>query len=106
MDKTNLEQRSGEDAAHSEPPWKNLTIGDLADLDFETPIAGIETADCEDFAAPFGAAVQHSDDPAIDTYAGANRVFSMLAALAGMQLRPTDVSEPFKPLIVWRDGRR
>jgi hypothetical protein len=106
MDSTNPEQQSGKDGAHAGPPRQNATVDDLADLDFEAPIAAAETADCEDLAAPFGAAVQRAGDPTINTDTAANRVFSMLAALAGLQLRPTDVNEPFKPLIVWSDGRR
>src|ERR1700730_2324 len=106
MDSTNPEQQSGKDGAHAGPPRQNATVDDLADLDFEAPIAAAETADCEDLAAPFGAAVQRAGDPTINTDTAANRVFSMLAALAGLPLGPTDVNEPLKPLIVWSDGRR
>ncbi|UPJ95040.1 DUF4209 domain-containing protein [Bradyrhizobium sp. 172] len=92
-------QRS--DPAETFPPvWLRATLADLADLEFESPIAESKSADSQELGDLFRKAAGETEDTP------AARVFRMLSAVAGMLFRPKDRSEPFGAMMVWADGRR
>jgi hypothetical protein len=67
------------------PPWEGVTIADLRDFDFETPIAGSKSADAGELGDVYRAAAANlAPDAAAN--GPASRIFSMLAAVLGMHL--------------------
>ncbi len=108
----NLEDKSVADnpadessAAQGPPVWLRASLADLADLDFEAPIVGSQSADSNELSQQFRAAAESAAaDGSPETPAA--RVFSMLAAVMGMHLKAQEPNEPFGPMVVWADGRR
>lgn len=87
------------------PAWLLATISDLEELEFEAPLAGSVSADCQELSELFRGAAQPEDTRnAADT--PATRVFNMLAAVTGMHFKPHERNEPFGPMMVLADGRR
>jgi hypothetical protein len=82
------------------PVWLRATIADLANLEFESPIADSKSAESRELGELFRVAAGETDDTP------AARVFSMLSAAASMLFRPKDRSEPFGAMVVFADGRR
>jgi hypothetical protein len=82
------------------PVWLRATLADLADLEFESPIADSKSADSQELGDLFRKAAGETDDTP------AARVFRMLSAVTGMLFRPKDRSEPFGAMVVFPDGRR
>jgi hypothetical protein len=105
-EKTVAENSSVEsDGPQGQPVWLRASLADLANLDFEAPIIGSQSADSNELGQRFRAAAESAatdgrpEMPAL-------RVFSMLAAVAGMHLKAQDPNEPFGPMVVWAEGRR
>jgi hypothetical protein len=94
------------ESASDAPPWARASVTDLANLDFEAPIAGSQTADSTELSALFqkaGARVGEVGEPP-DTASA--RVFNMLAGVTGMLFKPQEPNEPFGAMAVFADGRR
>lgn len=85
--------------------WLLATPVDVANVDFEEPIRGLDKADCNALVEQFKAAVELDEKTGRPTETAANRVFSMLIAVAGMMFQPRS-GEPFGPMLVLPDGRR
>lgn len=81
------------------------SVADLSGLDFEAPLAESHSAHSEELSRLFRSTphVASANEGAADTPAA--RVFSMLAAVTGMSLRPQEPNEPFGPMMVF-EGRR
>src|SRR5260370_34406243 len=92
--------RRGKKRADASPPeWLRATLADLANLDFEAPIAESKSADSHELSDLFRAAAGETED----TPAG--RVFRILSAATGMAFRPNERNEPFGAMLVF-EGRR
>jgi hypothetical protein len=94
------------DAPPPLPPWTRATAEDLADLDFEAPLNGATTADCNELSDLYRAAVTPDDGSAEPADTPAVRAFVMLSAVTGMHFKPEERNEPFGPMVVFADGRR
>jgi hypothetical protein len=88
------------------PPWLRATMADVKTVDFEAPIAGSVTADCDELAdryrsllEPKEEGVELPDDPTA-------RVFNLLSSVLGMHFKPEQKNEPFGPMVTFADGRR
>src|SRR5262245_59879916 len=88
------------------PPWLRATMADVQLVNFQAPIAGSTTADCDElgdrfraFLKPQQEGTELSDDPTI-------RVFNLLSSVLGMHFRPDQKNEPFGPMVTFADGRR
>jgi hypothetical protein len=88
------------------PPWLCATVADLRDLDFESPIAGSTSANCQELSDRFRAATQAADKATQPPDTPANRIFIMLSAITGMHFKPRERYEPFGPMVNFADGRR
>lgn len=100
MDKeTGTDSEQSSETRTPPPIWLRASVADLEALDFEQPIAASKSADSRQLGDLFGAAAGDEDTSAA-------AVFSMLAAAAGMMLRPDEKNEPFGPMLVLPDGRR
>jgi hypothetical protein len=88
------------------PPWMRATAEDIAGLDFEAPINGATTADCNELSNVYRAAVRLSEGSAEPPDTPAVRVFVMLSAVTGMHFKPEERNEPFGPMVVFGDGHR
>jgi hypothetical protein len=100
--------QNGDDGASTPKalPWARASNADLADLDFEAPIAESRSAESRDLselfrkaAGPIGENSEWVDTPSA-------RVFSMLAGVTGMMFKPKEPSEPFGAMAIFADGRR
>lgn len=92
------------DAKPDVAPWLHATIADVQSIDFEAPIVGAATADCDELADQFRALLKTNDiklanDPS-------TRVFNALSSILGMHFRPEQKNEPFGPMVTFADGRR
>jgi hypothetical protein len=96
---------AGTEAPEGPPVWLRASLAALLDFDFEAPIRGSQSADSNELGERFRAAAESTAaDGSPET--PATRIFSMLAAVTGMQLKSQEPSEPFGPMVVWADGRR
>jgi hypothetical protein len=81
-------------------------MADLADVDFEAPVAESQSADSTELGALFqavaGAVGENGELPDMPSA----RVFNMLAAVAGMLFKPQEPNEPFGAMAIGSDGRR
>lgn len=94
----------GSDENPSILPWIRATLDDLADFDFEVPIAASESADSQELGDLFRLAANPGEDRQVpDTPAG--RVFAMLWAVTGMHFRPRQPNDPFGAAWVYNDRR-
>ena len=86
--------------------WQRASLNDVAAVDFELPIVGLNTADFGGLHEEYRAAAQKSDtaEGVLDTPEA--RVFNMLWALTSMHFKPNDPNWPFVPIMVLADGRR
>jgi len=103
------EEQKAEGSEDSEPVqlprWLNATMDDVRDFDFEAPIAGLATADCQEISDRFrGAADGNGGPEPVDT--SAKRSFRLLCSVAGMYFKPDDRSEPFGPMLTLANGGR
>jgi hypothetical protein len=94
------EPQCSEPAETLPPVWLRATLADLADIEFESPVADSKSAESQELGDLFRVAAGETDDTP------AARVFRMLSAVAGMLFRPKDRSEPFGAIVVFADGRR
>ena len=62
------------------PPWVRARAEDIADLDFEAPLNGATTADCNELRDLYQAALTPSDGSAEPPDTPAVRTFVMLSA--------------------------
>ena len=88
------------------PPWTRATAEDIAGLDFEAPVNGATTADCNELSDLYRAAVTRSDGSTEPPDTPAVRAFVMLSAVTGMHFKPEERNEPFGPMVVFADGSR
>lgn len=108
----NLEEKTGaespaaeSDARQDQPVWLRASLADLVDFDFEAPIGASQSADSNELDQLFQTAAESAaTDGSPETPAA--RVFSMLAAVTGMHLKPQEPNDPFGPMVVWAEGRR
>lgn len=90
---------------HNQPPvWLRASIDDAQKLEIEAPIAGVPSAEANELGDCFQAAARSREGEVQED--AASRVFSMLAAVAGMHFQPSLQNEPFGPMFVLTDGRR
>jgi hypothetical protein len=97
------DQDQDQDEAPQIPPWALASLTDLAGLDFEAPIAELQSADSAELGDAFRGAAANGGGPADDT--PAVRIFNMLAAVTGMHFKPQDPNEPFGPMFVFERRR-
>ena len=91
---------AGEIDAAQGPPWLRASLADLAGFDFEAPIANSQSADSTELSELYRAAAESAGDTP------ASRIYAMLAAVTGMQLRAREANDPFDAMVVFADGRR
>ena len=91
---------AGEIDAAQGPPWLRASLADLAGFDFEAPIANSQSADSTELSELYRAAAEGAGDTP------ASRIYAMLAAVTGMQLRAREANDPFDAMVVFADGRR
>lgn len=90
-----------EPAAVTVPPWAEATPDDVANCDIDGQIPDAASADWHSLSDVFHtAAKQEGVEPA------SARVFRMLGGLLSMMLQAESSNEPFRPILVWADGRR
>lgn len=87
-------------------PWLRAVPEDLAEVDFEAPIAGSATADCGELADIYRAVSQALSSEGGDGDSPTGRVWNMLWGLTGMHFKPVDFNEPFGPMLVLANGAR
>jgi hypothetical protein len=87
------------------PPWTRATAQDIAAVDFEAPLNGATSADCNELSRLYRTAVTPSDGSAPPPDSPGIRVFEMLSSVTGMHFKPEDRNEPFGPMWVFADGR-
>lgn len=97
------------DGAPDQPPqilpWIRGTLDDLADVEFEAPIAGSESADSQELSDLFRRAANPGENREVpDTPVG--RTFAMLWAVTGMHFRPRQPNDPFGAMLVLANGGR
>jgi hypothetical protein len=85
--------------------WLRATLADLVDFDFEAPITGSQSADCNELCQLFRTAAEGAGANG-NSETAAVRVYSMLAAVAGMHMKAQEPNEPFGPMVVCAEGRR
>jgi hypothetical protein len=97
------EERAGNSPQIS--PWLRATLGDLADFDFEAPVAESGSAESQELGDLYRRAANPGENNEVpDTPAG--RVFAMLWAVANMHFRPKQPNDPFGAMLVLADGGR
>ena len=95
-----------EDVAPEEPPiWLRASAADLIDLDFDAPIANLQSADANELGQQFRAAIGNNALDGSPETPGA-RVYSMLVAVMSIHMKASEPNEPFGPMVIWSDGRR
>jgi hypothetical protein len=98
-------QPIAEEAAPAVAPWARAVAADLAGVDLEAPIAGLDAADCQGFAEAFFAAVKVSDGDSPLGASAASRVWAALGAIASFHFKPADPHEPYGPMMVLGETR-
>jgi len=88
------------------PPWLRATMADVKTVDFEAPITGSVTADCDELADRFRSLLQPQEEGVELTDDPTARVFNLLSSLLGMHFKPEQKNEPFGPMVTFADGRR
>lgn len=88
------------------PPWLRATMADVKTVDFEAPIAGSVTADCDELADRFRSLFQPQEEGVELTDDPTARVFNLLSSVLGMHFKPEQKNEPFGPMVTFADGRR
>jgi hypothetical protein len=75
-------------------PWQLASLDDVASVDFELPIHGSNSADCNYLSDKYREAIETSSgrDGSFDT--PEVRVFNMLWALTGMYFKSNEQNEP------------
>lgn len=102
-----MNDQTPEQERTAQPPlWLRASLADLADFDFEAPIADAKTADIRDLGDLYRAAAGTAGCESAPPDTPASRVFSMLSAVTGMMLRSQQKNEPFSAMVAWADGRR
>jgi len=91
------------DVAPPPPPWARATIDDVSQVDFEELVRQSNSADAAELGDLFRSALPDTQ-PEPET--PAFRVYSMLAAVMGMQFKANEPNDPFAAMVVWADGRR
>ncbi|WP_246651210.1 DUF7380 domain-containing protein [Rhizobium laguerreae] len=100
-----MTEHSGNLATETErsgPLYQSATIEDIEKIDFDQVIKGIPSADCREYQNRFAEATERAKTEGDDSAAS---VYAALAALCGFHFRPTDVNDPFGPMIQM-EGRR
>jgi hypothetical protein len=96
----------GDQAAAPIPPWVRASMSDLANLDFEAPVAQSQSADSAELGDLFQSAAGYVGENGESPDTRSAPVFSMLAAVAGMLFKPQEPNEPLAAMAVFADGRR
>lgn len=85
------------------PPWAKATLDDVSQVDFEEPVRQSDSAGAavlgDQYRKLLGEPADSSETPNF-------RVYSMLAAVMGMQFKANEPNEPFAAMLVWANGRR
>jgi hypothetical protein len=102
-DQENTQEGQANSPSQRIPAWLLATVDDLPDLEFDAPIAGLNTADFHEASDAYRAAVDKTENPAGSS---AGRIFLMLSALLLMRLTPEKPNDPFAPMAVFSDGAR
>ncbi|MFG1364054.1 DUF4209 domain-containing protein [Xanthobacter versatilis] len=83
------------------PPWSEATVEDIVASDIDGQIPDGTAADWHSLSDVFHtASKQEGLDP------GSARTFRMVGGLSSMMLQAESSAEPFRPILVWADGRR
>ncbi len=85
------------------PPWTTATLDDVSQIDFEEPIRKSDSADATVLGDIYRRILE---EPQFSSESAALRIYSMLAAVMGMQFKPNEPNDPFAAMVVWADGRR
>ncbi|WP_245322165.1 hypothetical protein [Bradyrhizobium sp. LTSPM299] len=94
---------SVDDTAPLQPPWTEVTLDDVYQVDFEGPVRHSDSADAAELGDIYRKVVEETR-PSAET--AAFRVYSMLAAIMGMHFKPNEPNQPFGAMVVFADGRR
>lgn len=101
MSELQPEASPAETPAVTVPPWAAATAEDVATCDIDGQIPEGTAADWHSLSDVFHAASkQEGLDPA------SARVFRMVWGLLSMMLQAESPTEPFRPILMWADGRR
>jgi hypothetical protein len=88
------------------PPWLRATKADAQAVDFEAPIAGSVTGDCDELADRFRSLLQPHEEGADLPDNPTTAVFNLLSSVLGMHFKSEQKNEPFGPMVTFPDGRR
>lgn len=88
------------------PPWLRATMADVKTVDFEAPMAGSITADCDELADRFRSLLQPQEVGVELPDVHTARVFNLLSSVLGLHFKPEQRNEPFGPMVTFADGRR
>jgi hypothetical protein len=95
------EDEPAEAPAVTVPPWSEATAEDIATSDIDGQIPEGAAADWHSLSDLFHtASKQEGLDPA------SARAFRLVWGLTSMMLQAESSTEPFRPILVWADGRR
>jgi hypothetical protein len=84
------------------PEWLRAAAVDLVGVDFEAPLAGINSSDSGEICQLYSvasASCTSDDSPRI-------RIYKLIGAIAGMHFKPAEGNEPFGPMAVSKEGFR
>jgi len=84
------------------PVWLTATADDFAATDINSPLAAAKTIDCTEASTLFGAAAKTAE---VEQRHAANRVYSMLGAIASFYFKPENQAEPYGPMMRF-EGKR
>lgn len=101
MNETPHEEEPAEAPVVTVPPWSEATAEDIAVTDIDGKIPEGAPADWHSLSDVFHvASKQEGLDPA------SARAYRLVWGLTSMMLQPESPTEPFRPILVWADGRR
>lgn len=94
---------SPDNAVPPPPPWARATVDDVSQVQFEELVRQSDSADAAELGDLYRSALPNTP-PEPET--PAFRVYSLLAAVMGMQFKANEPNDPFAAMVVWADGRR
>lgn len=97
--------KAEQDKKISIPNWLLATDKNIEDLDFEAPIFGCKSADCNDLSSLFRKASEYHEHLGGKDAEISALVFAMLAAVTNFHFKPHDRGHPFGAMMSFESGR-
>lgn len=93
--------KNSEAVSDSAIPWAEATVQDVVDFDFDALPEVVEAAHSQTLSEICSAASRAADRTAAE-----RRVLRFVGGLLSMMLEASSADEPYRPMVVWADGRR